>query len=55
MELVKVMRLFLLRAPKEHGRGQDEAPTYASYEISKSEPLVKVFDEAHREAFGIAH
>jgi acetylornithine deacetylase/succinyl-diaminopimelate desuccinylase-like protein len=29
-------------------------PLYASYEIKRSEPIVKVFDEAYREAFGVA-
>ena len=29
-----------------------KAPLYASYEIKKSEPLVKVFDESYREVFG---
>jgi acetylornithine deacetylase/succinyl-diaminopimelate desuccinylase-like protein len=29
-------------------------PLYASYEIKKTEPIVKVFDEAYREAFGVA-
>ena len=28
-----------------------KAPLYASYEIKKTEPLVKVFDEAYREVF----
>ncbi len=27
-------------------------PLYASYEMKKTEPIVKVFDEAYREAFG---
>ncbi|MCX6649495.1 MAG: ArgE/DapE family deacylase [Candidatus Bathyarchaeota archaeon] len=31
-----------------------KAPLYASYEIKKSEPIVKVFDEAYREVFGVA-
>ncbi len=29
-------------------------PLYASYEMKRSEPIVKVFDEAYREAFGAA-
>jgi acetylornithine deacetylase/succinyl-diaminopimelate desuccinylase family protein len=29
-------------------------PLYASYEMKKSEPIVKVFDEAYRETFGVA-
>lgn len=29
-------------------------PLYASYEIKKTEPIIKVFDEAYREAFGVA-
>ena len=31
-----------------------KAPLYASYEIKRSEPLVKVFDEAYSEVFGRA-
>ncbi len=32
----------------------NKPPLYASFELKKTEPIVKVFDEAYREAFGIA-